>query len=173
MNIPKKGSIIVAILLFCADQISKFLVLENIGTSEIIYVASNLNFTLTFNAGVTFGLLKAYSNLHFILLVVGVCIMSIVVAVWWFRAENSIQRYATAMILAGAFGNLVDRLRFHSVVDFIDFHFLGYHWYTFNIADSAIVIGVGLLFVDNLYKAKIDKRNYKSIIFGNFPPILL
>ncbi len=153
-TLPKKGSIIAAILLFWVDQIAKFLVLENIGTGEIVNVASNLNFVLTFNAGVTFGLLKAYSNLHFTLLVAGVCLMSCVVVVWWFRAENALQRYATAMILAGALGNLTDRLRFHAVVDFIDLHLMGMHWYTFNVADSAIVLGVGILLLESFFKPK-------------------
>jgi signal peptidase II len=153
-TLPKKGSIIAAFLLFFADQISKFLVLESIGYGEIVNVAPCFNFILTFNAGVTFGLLKAHSDLHFMLLVAGVCVMSVVVAIWWFRAENILQRYATAMILSGALGNLADRLRFRGVVDFIDFHIFGFHWYTFNVADAAIVLGVGLLLLDSFYKPK-------------------
>jgi signal peptidase II len=74
--------------------------------------------------------------------------------VWWWRAENALQRYATAIILFGAFGNLADRLRFRAVVDFLDFHIYGWHWYTFNLADSAIVLGVGLLMLDSFYKPK-------------------
>jgi signal peptidase II len=157
-TLPKKGSIIAAFLLFFADQLSKFLVLESIGYGEIVNVSPCFNFILTFNAGVTFGLLKAHSDLHFILLVTGVCIMSLVVAIWWFRAENALQRYATAMILSGALGNLADRLRFHGVVDFIDFHIFGFHWYTFNVADAAIVLGVGLLLLDSFYKPKNSFR---------------
>ncbi len=64
------------------------------------------------------------------------------------------QRYATAMILAGALGNLADRIRFRAVVDFLDFHVFGWHWYTFNVADSAIVLGVGLLLLDSFCKSK-------------------
>lgn len=153
-TLPKKGSVTLATLLFLADQISKFLVLENIGPGEIVSVAPCFNFVLTFNIGITFGLLKAHSDLHFILLVTGVCVMSCVVAFWWFKAENALQRYATAMIISGALGNLVDRLRFHGVVDFIDFYIMNFHWYTFNVADSAIVLGVGLLMLDSFYKPK-------------------
>ena len=109
---------------------------------------------LVFNPGVTFGLLRAYSNVHFLLLVGGVCVLSCIVGIWWYKAENAMQRYATAMILAGALGNLADRIRFHAVVDFLDFHVFGWHWYTFNVADSAIVLGVGLLLLDSFCKPK-------------------
>jgi signal peptidase II len=151
--IPKKGSITIAFLVFIADQISKFWVMEHVGPGEIVEVIPCLNFMLVFNPGVTFGLLRAYSNIHYILLVTGVCVLSCIISVWWYKAENSIQRYATAMILAGALGNLVDRLRFRAVVDFLDFHVFGWHWYTFNVADSAIVLGVGLLLLDNFCKS--------------------
>ena len=151
-NIHKKWSMLTSLVLLIIDQISKFLVLNNIGNGDIVNVAPCLNFILTFNQGVTFGLLKANSYVHFILLLTGVCIMSLIVTIWWLRAENTIQRYATALILSGAFGNLIDRLRFHGVVDFIDFHILGYHWYTFNVADAAIVVGVGLLLLDTISK---------------------
>lgn len=152
-SFPRKGSITIAFLVFIADQISKFWVMEHVGPGEIVEVIPCLNFMLAFNPGVTFGLLRAYSNTHYILLVTGVCVLSCIVSVWWYKAENSIQRYATAMILAGALGNLVDRLRFRAVVDFIDFHVFGWHWYTFNVADSAIVLGVGLLLLDNFCKS--------------------
>lgn len=156
-KLPKKRSIVVGILVFILDQFSKFWVLEHVGTNEILHINSYLNFMLAFNPGVTFGLLRAYSHTHYILLVLGVCILSCVVSVWWWKAESIIQRYATAIIFFGAIGNLVDRLRFRAVIDFIDFHIFGWHWYTFNLADSAIVLGVGLLFLDNFCKAKKEK----------------
>lgn len=147
--IPKKGSIWIAFFILIFDQLSKFWVVEHIGPGEIVHIASCLNFMLAFNPGVTFGLLRAYSNLHYLLLVSGVVLLSCIVTFWWWKAENLLQRYATAMILAGALGNLADRVRFRAVVDFIDFHVFGWHWYTFNVADSAIVLGVGLLMLDS------------------------
>lgn len=155
---PKKNSIIIAFLVFIADQFSKFWIMEHVGPGEIVEVIPCLNFMLVFNPGVTFGLLRAYSNVHYILLVAGVCVLSCVVSVWWYKAENLMQRYATAMILAGALGNLVDRIRFRAVVDFLDFHVFGWHWYTFNVADSAIVLGVGLLLLDSFYTPKNGLR---------------
>lgn len=153
-TLPKKSSIILAVLLFLADQVTKFLVLKNIAYGETVVIAPCLNLALTFNTGVTFGLLKAHSNLHLSLLIAGVCLVSYFVIVWWFRAENILQRFATSMILAGAMGNLLDRLRFHKVVDFIDFHLMDFHWYTFNVADASIVLGVALLLIDSFFYSK-------------------
>ena len=153
-SVSKKGSVFTALLLLFADQISKFLVIKNIGAVDVINIAPCLNFVLTFNKGVTFGLLKANSYYHTMFLLAGACVMSVIVTIWWLKSENIIQRYATAMILSGAFGNMIDRTRFHGVVDFIDFHVFGYHWYTFNVADSAIVIGVGLLLLDSFFLCK-------------------
>lgn len=153
-TLPKKGSIIIAVLVFIGDQFSKFWVMEHIGPGEILHVVPCLNLMLAFNPGVTFGLLRAYSNVHYLLLVGGVCVLSCIVSIWWYKAENIMQRYATAMIFAGALGNLADRIRFRAVVDFLDFHVFGWHWYTFNVADSAIVLGVGLLMLDSFYKPK-------------------
>ncbi len=159
-KLPKKRSLVIGTLVLILDQFSKFWVLEHVGTGEILHVSSCLNFMLAFNPGVTFGLLRAYSDVHYILLVLGVCTLSCFVSIWWWKAENAIQRYATAIIFFGALGNLADRLRFRAVVDFIDFHVFGWHWYTFNLADSAIVLGVGLLLLDNFFKAKHLKQKF-------------
>ena len=61
--------------------------------------------------------------------------------------------FALACILGGAVGNVIDRVRFGAVVDFLDFHVSGYHWPAFNVADSAIVIGAGLILLDSLLLA--------------------
>ena len=63
-------------------------------------------------------------------------------------------RFALAMIIGGAVGNLVDRLRHGAVTDFIDLHVAGYHWPVFNIADSAITVGAALLLIDSLFGGK-------------------
>lgn len=153
-SIPKKGSLLAAFLLLALDQVSKFLVLQNVSNNDVITITPFLNFILTFNKGVTFGLLKANDSYHIILLLAGAFAMSLVVIMWWLRSENVMQRYATATILSGAIGNIIDRIRFQGVVDFIDFHIFGYHWYTFNVADSAIVVGVGFLLLDSFLSNK-------------------
>jgi len=159
--LPKKGSLLIGCLVLLLDQISKFWVLENVSSSETLSICSCLNFVLAFNPGITFGLLHAYSNIHYILLVLAVFMLICLVTVWWWKAETILQRYATAIILFGALGNLVDRVRLRAVVDFIDFHIFGWHWYTFNLADSAIVLGVGLLLLDNFRNAKKLKQRFQ------------
>ena len=98
-TLPKKDSVLIGLLVFVLDQMSKFWILEHVGSGEIVHVFPCLNFMLAYNPGVTFGLLRAYSNVHYILLVAGVCALSCIVTVWWWRAENALQRYATAIIL--------------------------------------------------------------------------
>jgi signal peptidase II len=70
--------------------------------------------------------------------------------VWLARETRMLTRLALGLVLGGAVGNAIDRLRFGAVVDFLDFHALGYHWPAFNVADSAIVIGAGLLVLESL-----------------------
>lgn len=142
------------LLVFLIDQISKIWVLNTISYGEIFHVTDFFNIVLTYNHGVTFGMLKAYSNLQFYVLSGAVIAVILLVFVWWLRSENNLQRYATTLIIAGALGNLCDRLRFRAVVDFLDFHINGWHWYAFNIADSAIVLGVILLFFESYYNTK-------------------
>jgi signal peptidase II len=68
--------------------------------------------------------------------------------VWLWRAQGRLIGAALGLIVGGAIGNIIDRYRFGAVFDFLDFHAFGWHWPAFNVADSAIVIGVGLLLLD-------------------------
>lgn len=147
-KIPKVGSIIIGAFVLLCDQLSKLWVLKSIGSHDTLPICPSLNLILTFNPGVTFGLLHAHSTMHYVMLILGACILLCIVCLWWWKAENILQRYATGIIIFGAIGNLVDRIRFRAVVDFIDFYIADWHWYTFNLADSAIVLGVSLLFLD-------------------------
>ncbi len=80
-------------------------------------------------------------------------------ALWIWQARTKMMSLAFGLVLGGAIGNLSDRLRFGAVTDFLDFHIYGYHWYTFNIADCAIVIGVGLILLE--YLKEIWSENVK------------
>lgn len=74
-------------------------------------------------------------------------IISIGFLIWLFRTENPVHRLGIALVIGGAIGNVFDRFRFGAVFDFLDFHIFGFHWPAFNIADSAIVIGVFILMI--------------------------
>ena len=83
-------------------------------------------------------------------------LITTLIAYWFFKEKKEIIKLALALILGGAVGNIIDRVRFGAVVDFLDFHAFGYHWPAFNIADSAIVLGAGLLIVDSFLRPRTD-----------------
>ena len=87
-----------------------------------------------------------------ILLIALALVISVALLIWLWRVENRLVAVAIGMVLGGALGNVIDRFRFQAVVDFLDFHAFGYHWPAFNVADSAISIGVGLLLYDALFE---------------------
>ncbi|WP_338666201.1 signal peptidase II (plasmid) [Pararoseomonas sp. SCSIO 73927] len=105
---------------------------------------------LVYNRGVTFGLLASDHPAGRWLLILLTSAVSIGLLVWLTRAQSRTQAAALGLILGGALGNLVDRLRHGAVTDFLDFHVQGYHWPAFNLADSGIVLGVALLLFGEL-----------------------
>ncbi|MBO4405855.1 MAG: signal peptidase II [Alphaproteobacteria bacterium] len=124
-----------------SDQLSKLFVVKSLHVGESINVFSFFNVVRVQNRGVTFGLLSG--TLQPVVLVV----LSLVVV--WFLADyarkNENYRLPVSLIIGGAVGNIIDRVIHQSVIDFLDFHLGIYHWPAFNIADSAIVIGVFVL----------------------------
>lgn len=145
---------VLAAVVVAADQLSKHAVEEwtAAGYSRTL-VPGLLNFVHSTNAGVAFGLL-ADSNSSWrapVLIVFSVAVIALIV--WLLashRAGGLLGQCGMTLILGGAAGNVLDRILRRSVTDFIDFHIGDYHWYTFNLADSAIVIGAGLVIVELL-----------------------
>jgi lipoprotein signal peptidase len=152
--------LLAAALVLAADQGSKWWVLNVLNLPDLrqVVLLPVLNLTMVWNQGVTFGLLHglgAWS--HFILsgialaVVLGLC-------VWLWRAESRLVACAIGAIAGGAIGNVIDRLRFGAVVDFIHAHAMtpwgDISWYVFNVADAAIVCGVAALVADSLWLNK-------------------
>jgi len=125
-------------------------------------VTSNLNIVMVWNTGVSFGM---FSNLGpympFILIAVAIFILGFLLF-WLFQTHDQTQGICCAMIIGGAIGNIIDRARFGGVIDFIDLHAFEYHWPAFNIADSAIVIGVGILILQSFVFDVKRKRRYRD-----------
>lgn len=138
-----------------ADQLSKNWFLHAIdGARSLVKITPFLNFRLSWNKGVTFGLLNDFGPwMPYILIGVALVILAFLLS-WLYRARTMYAALGLGCVMGGAIGNVIDRVRFGAVVDFIDFHFAGYHWYTFNIADSAIVLGVGLLLLENFAQSR-------------------
>jgi lipoprotein signal peptidase len=141
--------IILVVLVLISDRISKSSIVSHFDLGQPAPVIDGLfNITYVQNTGVAFGILNAFSSpakVFFLGLVAGIA--AIVVIIYSLRNDprNRMLQGALALVLAGALGNLYDRIRFGYVVDFLEFHARGYYWPSFNIADMSITIGVILL----------------------------
>ncbi len=135
------------------DQVTKQLVASGMQVYEVIPLLPFLNLTRMHNTGAAFSILSGASPLFFVALGL---IVSIGVLVWlrMNRTGERLVAIGLVCIQGGALGNVIDRATRGYVVDFIDFHVAGWHWPAFNVADSAIVIGAGLLMLDMVLQHK-------------------
>ena len=141
------------------DQISKWIVLASLRPGESRYVAPFFNWVLTFNAGAAFSFLSdagGWQRWFFTALALGVSVW--IVSMLRSHTSDFRMSLALTLILGGALGNVVDRIRFGAVVDFVQWHAAGYYWPAFNVADSAISIGAVLLAWDQ-FKTKPPTEN--------------
>ncbi len=142
-----------------ADQLTKWIVLERFAPGERLEVTGFLNLVLVFNKGAAFSLLAQAPGWQTPLLIGFALVAAVVVSVFLLRTEGSrMLRAGLALILGGALGNVIDRLRFGHVVDFVDLHAMGVHWPAFNVADSAITIGAVLLILDGFLHSEKSGR---------------
>lgn len=144
-----------ALLALAADQLSKALVINYVKPGETIPIIPNfLNLTLTFNRGAAFGLLADAPDGTRQLMIGALTALALLVVGWLlikdYRDHLSAQ-FALALVIGGAVGNVIDRVRLGHVIDFIDAYYGYRHWPAFNLADSAICVGVALLFLVSLF----------------------
>lgn len=146
-----------AALVIVLDQLSKWWIVTSVmAPPRVIPLTSFFNLVLVHNRGVSFGLFGGAPDwLPWALAALAVLI-SAALAIWLRRAESRLLAAALGLVIGGALGNVVDRVRYGGVVDFLDFHIADYHWPAFNVADSAITVGVGLLLLDAL-KSPADR----------------
>ena len=164
--------VILGLLVLGADQGSKYWILNfawpNIGqmlgagpvnvhdlpSVPEIELLPVLNLAFVGNPGVTFGLLNGLGPWsHYVLAVIAILVVG-VLCVWLRRAENALVAVSIGAIAGGALGNVIDRLRYGWVVDFIKAHVGQWSWYVFNIADAAIVCGVAVLILESQIKRR-------------------
>ena len=142
-----------AALVVVADQLVKWAVLGAFAPGERLALTGFFNLVLVFNKGAAFSFLARAPGWQTPLFVAVAVIAIVVVTVILLRSRGGpLMCAGLALILGGALGNLIDRLRFGQVVDFLDFHAFGWHWPAFNVADSAITIGAGLLIFESLWR---------------------
>jgi signal peptidase II len=145
---------LIALGALVADQVSKYVVEKTISVGPDrghVIIPGLVTLVHTSNPGVAFGLGAESTAPWMAPLLILFSVAVIALLVWLLatnRAGGWFGQCGLALILGGAVGNVLDRVLRHSVTDFIDFHIGGYHWYTFNLADSAIVIGAGLVVLE-------------------------
>ncbi len=153
------GSIIGIVLIL--DQITKYIVEKQVRLYEVIRVVPGFfNITHVRNKGAAFSLFssapEAYRSMFFVTVtIIAVAAIAILIRKTWER----LLVVAFSLIAGGAVGNLIDRLRYGEVVDFIQWYVKSYYWPSFNVADSAITIGVGLLVIDMLFRKQQEQAN--------------
>ncbi|MBB5372081.1 signal peptidase II [Acidocella aromatica] len=142
---------LVAALVLGVDQWSKYLVLNPLGLQDghLLTVAPFLNLVLVWNHGITFGLFAGAGAKILLALIASVVVLALFT--WMWRTQKWVVTLAVGAIAGGAIGNVIDRLRFGAVVDFLQAHLGGlYYPWVFNVGDSAIVCGVVALMLENL-----------------------
>jgi signal peptidase II len=149
---PRALGGLTALLVVIADQASKLWLLNGLGIQdhERIAVTPFLNFELLWNPGISFSLFPqgtAAGRWILLTLTLGAAAL---LTVWLLRVRGKLAGLALGAIVGGALGNGYDRFAYNAVVDFLDFHAFGRHWFVFNIADAAITVGVVLLLYDGL-----------------------
>ena len=139
----------VALLVFALDQFAKWLVTSPLGIDRLgdqLVLLPVFNFTYTENNGISLGLFNAQTDVGRWMLVAVTSAIAIAVAIWIGREKNRIDQIALGMVLGGALGNILDRVRHGYVVDFADLHFGEFRpFLVFNVGDAAISIGVAVL----------------------------
>jgi signal peptidase II len=136
---------IISSVVIVLDQISKLIVVRSIPAHDAVPVINGFfNLVHARNRGMAFGLMNRSHFDLFSYILVAATFVAIVLLVYWFsriRTEDKILVFGFSLILGGAVGNLIDRVRFLEVIDFLDFYLGSYHWPAFNVADSAITVG--------------------------------
>lgn len=143
-----------AVLVLAADQGSKYWVLHRLHLQDghFLVVLPVLNFVLVWNRGITFGLLNGPGAFNWVVLAVIALAVVTLLGFWLWRTAKLLNCLAIGAIMGGAVGNVIDRLRFGAVVDFIQAHLGVYSFYVFNVGDSAIVCGVIALMAESLLR---------------------
>ena len=150
-----------AALVFGIDQLHKFWMLDVYGINEkaTVTITSFFNLVMVWNKGVSYGLFTTHTQEWLIALSIAI---TAVLWVWACGATRAFSAAALALIIGGALSNAFDRAYRGAVADFFHFHYQGFSWYVFNLADVAIVAGVALLLYKSLFMTEAPSRRGKA-----------
>jgi signal peptidase II len=155
--------LLLAALVIVVDQASKAAVIAHLQLHESVSLTSFFNLVLVFNYGASFSFLaNAGGWQHWLFVGLALCVSAALVYMLFQQAHDHLLALALSLVLGGAVGNLIDRLRYGGVADFLDFHWAGVHFPAFNVADSAITAGVALLLLQQLFFATKSEPSAKS-----------
>ena len=160
------GGILIFFAVVLTDQLTKYLAETMLHSGHSVQVIPGLfDFTLVYNPGAAFGMFSGLPDLYRRVVLWAVSIIGVGVVVYFFAKETENDRTAAlslAAILGGAAGNIIDRFRYDSVVDFIDIYWKEHHWPAFNIADAAISIGVTIIMLRLVFEKREEKAQQSS-----------
>jgi signal peptidase II len=144
-----------ALVVILADQLTKLAIVRTLAYAQPHWVTSFFNLMLLYNQGAAFNFLAAAGGWQRWLLT-GLAVLAVVVITYLLKRHSNQGLFCTALslILGGAIGNLIDRVAYGHVIDFLDFHVAALHWPVFNLADSAITLGAMLLVIDELRRLR-------------------
>lgn len=150
--------LLIAFIVIVADQFSKYYILNVfLGYNAYVSLGNYFNIVRAWNTGVSFSMLNNYGNVG-VWVLSSLAIVIVVMLVHWLRSEkNRVTQLALGLIIGGALGNVVDRLRFGAVFDFLDIHVGDAHWPAFNIADSCICVGAVIIILQAMI-SRFSKR---------------
>tara|TARA_Y100000590_G_C15448334_1_gene911668 strand:- start:162 stop:632 length:471 start_codon:yes stop_codon:yes gene_type:complete len=152
--------ILIILVIFGLDRVTKMYLinLQATGTEIDFYIFPFLNFYLVWNTGIGFGLASLESNVFYHSLTAIIAIINLILVVILFKSKG-VYAFLIAIVIGGSLGNLLDRMYYYAVPDFIDLHIGNFHWFVFNVADIFITIGIiGLVFVELTKSKKISKN---------------
>jgi len=161
MNLRYKILLAVSALVLVLDQLTKIYVDRTMELhSSITVIEGFFNITYLRNKGAAFGILADSAwRLPFFLLVSTIAVAVILVVIKRMRDDQVLNVASLSLIFSGALGNLIDRVRLGEVIDFLDVHWRGHHWPAFNVADSAICVGVFLLAIEMIREERREKAS--------------
>ena len=145
-----KRTFSVALIVFAIialDQITKYLIVNSLSPYDSIEVFPFLHIVNVRNTGAAFGSFKSLGSSFFIIVAVAAIIFVV-----YLLMKRTYNTFGLSLILGGAIGNLIDRVLYGQVVDFIDFSLGSYHWPAFNVADSALTVGIIIILVTSVFR---------------------
>ncbi|MCX8145334.1 MAG: signal peptidase II [Azovibrio sp.] len=149
------GWLALAAGLILVDQLSKLAILARFQLGESLPITAFFNLVLVYNTGAAFSFLAGAGGWQkWFFVALALLVSAWIISVRLTQPEQKRQNLALSLILGGAIGNVIDRLVHGAVVDFLDFHWAGWHWPAFNVADSGITLGALLLVLEQLRAAR-------------------